>query len=71
MTIIETGHQATQYKKIIDTLPVLCADKNYRCIDDILCTWIDLDEANFIPPYSNLDKWLNTYDVELKPSIDL
>ena len=55
MTTIETGYQATQYKKIVDTLPVLCADKNYRCIDDVLCTWIDLDEADFTLPYPDAD----------------
>ena len=38
ITITETRHQATRYKKIIDTLPVLCADKNYRYIDNVLCT---------------------------------
>ena len=27
--ITKTGHRPTQYKKIIDTLPVLCVDKNY------------------------------------------
>ena len=37
LTITETGHRATQYKKIIDALPVLCADKNYRYIDNIIC----------------------------------
>ena len=29
LRITETRHRPTQYKKVIDTLPVLCADKNY------------------------------------------
>ena len=66
LTITETKHQATQYKKIIDTLPILCADKNYRCSNDVLCTQIDLDEADSTPPYPNSDLWSNTYDVEIK-----
>ena len=66
LTIAETGHQATRYKKIVDTLPVLCGDKNYRCIDDILCTWIDLDKADFTPPYPDANRWSNTYNVEIK-----
>mmetsp|Transcript_51994 Transcript_51994/g.58075 ORF Transcript_51994/g.58075 Transcript_51994/m.58075 type:complete len:100 (-) Transcript_51994:52-351(-) len=36
----KNGHRATQYKKIVDTLPVLCADKNYQGIDDVLCNGI-------------------------------
>ena len=53
LIITKTKHQATQYKKIVDTLSVLCADKNYKCIDDLLCTWTDLNEADFTPPYPN------------------
>jgi len=65
LTITETGHQATQYKKIVDTLPVLWADKNYRGIDDVLCNGINLVEADFTPPYPNSDLWSKTYDIEI------
>ena len=65
LTITETGHWVTQYKKIIDNLPVLCANKNYRCIDDVFFTGTDLVEADFIPPYPDSDLWSNTYDVEI------
>ena len=41
LIITDTRHQATQYRRIIDTLPVLCADKNHRGIDDMLCNRID------------------------------
>ena len=38
LTITEGGQQATQYKKIIDALPVFCADKGYKFIDDVIQT---------------------------------
>ena len=63
--ITKTKHQPTQYKKIIDTLPVLCADKNYQGIDDVIWTGHDLVEnglhANlsrrrvYHPPCGNYD----------------
>ena len=55
-----------QYKKIIVTLSVLYVDKNYRFIDDVLYTYINLDKADFTLSYSNADQWSNTYDVEIK-----
>ena len=70
LTIIETGHWATQYKKIIDTIPVFCADKNFRYIDDVLRTWTNLQEVTFLPPYPDSDRWSNTYSVEIK-TVDL
>ena len=36
LIVTETGHQATQYKKVIDTLHILCADKNYQGIDGVI-----------------------------------
>ena len=51
LIITETGHKPTQYKKIIDTLPVLCADKNFQGLDDVIRTENDLIEANFVPLY--------------------
>ena len=56
LIITETGHRPTQYKKIIDTLPVLCADKNYQGLDDVIWNGIDLVEADFTPPYSEADR---------------
>ena len=29
LLITKIGHRPTQYKKIVDTLPILCADKNF------------------------------------------
>ena len=50
LTITKLGHQTTQYKKIINTLSILCADKNFRCINDVLCKWTDLPEAMLLLP---------------------
>ena len=66
LTITETGHRATQYKKIIDTLSVLCAEKNFTYINDVLHTWTNLQEVTFLPPYPDSDQWSNTYSVEIK-----
>ena len=49
-----------------NTLTVLCIDKNYRCIDDVLCTWTNLEEATFLLSYLHPAQWSNTYDVEIK-----
>ena len=40
--ITETGHWPTQYKKIVDTLPVLCIDKNFQGLDEVIWTGNDL-----------------------------
>ena len=66
MIITETRHWATQYKKIIYTLSALCADKNYRFINEVLCTWIDIDKTDFTLPYPNTGQWSNIYDIEIK-----
>ena len=36
LTITETGHRPSQFKKIYDALPVFCADKNYGGLDEVL-----------------------------------
>ena len=38
LTITETGHRSSQFKKIYDALPVFCADKNYGGLDEVLRT---------------------------------
>ena len=43
LAITETRYRVTQYKQSIDTLPVLCVDKNYRYINGVLYNWTDLD----------------------------
>ena len=51
LIITKTGHRPTQYKKIINTLPILCADKNYQGINDIIQTGTDLVKTDFILLY--------------------
>ena len=51
LTITDGGQRATQYKKIIDTLPVFCADKGYKFIDDIIQTSTERLQASFLLTY--------------------
>ena len=69
LRITKTGHQFTQYKKVINTLPVLCVDKNYQGIDDVIRIGIDLVEADFIPMFLDTSQWSNTHHVKVRPSI--
>ena len=42
LLITETGHRPIKFKKITDTLPVLCADKNFQSLDEVIrtgCRW--------------------------------
>ena len=57
LIIIKIGHQPTQYKKIIDTLPLLCTDKNYQGLDEDVQTGNNLVEADFMPLYSDAIQW--------------
>ena len=41
LTITETGHRPSQFKKICNALPVFCADKNYGGLDEVLRTGRD------------------------------
>ena len=56
----KTGHRPIQYKKITDTLPVLCADKNYWGIDDIIWNRIDQVKRDFMTTYPDVTQWSNT-----------
>ena len=50
----------------MDALPVLCADKNYRYIYDIVHTWTKLRAAAFLPVHPDPAQWSDTYSVEIK-----
>ena len=65
LVITKIGHQPTQYKKIVDTLSVLCADKNYWGIDDVIWTGNDLVEGDFMPTYSKANQWSSTHHVKI------
>ena len=60
----KTRYWPTQYKKIIDTFLVLCADKNYQGIDDVIQTGLNLVEMGFMPTYPDADQWSTTHHVE-------
>ena len=65
LTLTEGGQRATQYKKILDALPVLAADKGYKYIDDIIWTDIKKTISDFTPAYPAASQWSNTYHVEV------
>ena len=65
LTITTRQHQATQYKKIVDALPIFCTDKNYRYIDNIIRMNTELQEAAFLPPYPDAGRWSSTYHVNV------
>ena len=63
---METGDRPNQFKMITDTLPVLCADKNFQGLDEVLWTSIDLVETNFMTIYPNTTQWSNTHYVKIQ-----
>ena len=66
LTSTEGGQQATQYKKIVDALPVFCVDKGYRFIDNVICTNTELLEAAFLLTYPDATQWSSSYHVQVK-----
>ena len=58
------GHRPTEYKKIGDTLPVLCADKNFQG-SEVIQTRNDLVETDFMPTYPNANLWSTTHHVQV------
>ena len=66
LTITKGGQQTTQYKKILDTLPVFCADKGYRYIDNVIHTNAELVGATFLMQYPNASKWSRSYQVHIQ-----
>ena len=65
LTITETGHRPSQFKKLWDTLPVFCADKNYGGLDEVLCTGHDLGEGDFMPPYPDTNLSSHTHQIQI------
>ena len=64
LLITKTGHRPTQFKKISNTPPVLCADKNLQGLDEVFWTGTYLDEGNFMPPYLDTNQWSTTHCVQ-------
>ena len=68
LLISKTGHRSTHYKNIIGTLRVLCADKNYQSMDDVIQNGIDRVEMDFMQTYPGTTRWSNAHHVKLKLS---
>ena len=65
LTITETGHRPSQFKKLWDALPVFCADKNYGGLDEVLCTGHDKVEDDFMLAYPNVNLWPITHQIQV------
>ena len=65
LTITETGHRPSQFKKIYDALPVFCADKNYGGLNEVLRTGRDKVEDDFMPAYPTAKLWSNTHQIQV------
>ena len=65
LIITKTGHQPTQYKKIVGTLLVLCVDKNYQGLDEVVRARNDLVEADFMPLCPDAIQWSATHHVQI------
>ena len=70
LTITETGHRPSQFKKFYDALPVFSADKNYDSLDEVLCTGHDQVEGDFMPAYPNATLWSHTHQIQVATVAD-
>ena len=74
LTITKTGYIPSQFKKIRNALPVFCADKNYRGLDEVLRTGRDKVKDDFMPAYLDATQWSTTHHVKIAsvdPEADL
>ena len=62
LLITKTGHKPTQFT---NTLLVLCAYKNFRGLNEVLGTGIDLVESNFMPTYPNTNQWSTSHHMQI------
>ena len=66
LIITETGHRPSQFKKLYDALPVLCADKNYGGLDEVLRTGRDKVKDDFMLAYPDANLWSkNTHQIQV------
>ena len=65
LTITETGHRPSQFKKISDACPVLYVDKNFQGLDEVLWTGCDIVETDFMPPYPSATQCSITHYVQV------
>ena len=66
LLITKTGHRPTQYKKITNTVPVLCVDKNFWNLNEVIWTEHNLVERDLMPTYPDATQWSNTHHVEIQ-----
>ena len=64
LTITKTGHGPSQFKKISDALPVLCADGNHQGLNKVLHTGRDPVKTDFMPAYPDANRWSTTHHVQ-------
>ena len=65
LTNTETGHRPSQFKKLDDTLPVFCADKNYCGFNEVVLTGYDKVEGDSMPAYPNATLWSHTHQIQV------
>ena len=66
LLITNTGYRPNQFKKITVTLSVLCADKNFQGLDEVIQTGRNLVERDFMPTYPDTTQWLNTHHLDIQ-----
>ena len=52
-------------RRLLMLYPFFCAYKNYRDINDIICTGANLLEAAFFPTFPDTTQWSHTYHVNI------
>ena len=65
LTITKTGHRPSQFKKISDALSVLCTNKNYQGLNEVLRTGHDWVKTGFMPDYLDANRWSTTHHVQI------
>ena len=70
LTITETGHRLSQFKKLYYALPVFCADKNYGGLNGVLRTGHYQVRGDFIPAYPNATLWSHTHQIQVATVAD-
>ena len=65
LIITECSHQATQFKKIHNVLSVLCAEKEFKYVDDIICINKELVNVDHLSTYPNETRWPIVVNVKI------
>ena len=65
LTITKTGHRPSQFKKFSDALPVLCVNKSYQGLNEVLHTGLDPVKDDFMPNYPDANMWSTIHHVQV------